>query len=207
MIICNFCKKEYEDCYIVNGLCLYCSARLNRIPEIYKSCSFDNFILNTSNREALALARRFHTTKRGLYLYGTVGSGKTHLAISILKDLISKGKSVNMVIIPDLLMSIRDSFKTGNSLESDLIELYKKGYLLFDDLGSEKITDFSVQMIYKLFNRRYIDNQHNIIITSNLSLKELAESMNDRIASRIAGMCDIIQINDKDYRLKTKKSL
>ena len=53
-----------------------------------------------------------------------------------------------------------------------------------------------------ILDKRERDKNYGIVITSNLNLSDLALRMNDKITSRIAGMCDIVKIEDKDWRLK-----
>ena len=55
--------------------------------------------------------------------------------------------------------------------------------------------------MYRLINYRY-ENMLRTFFASNLSLQELAERSGDRIASRIAEMCDIIEIGGEDKRLQ-----
>jgi DNA replication protein DnaC len=40
------------------------------------------------------------------------------------------------------------------------------------------------------------------IITSNLTLEEVSEKVGDRIASRIAGMCKVIELKGIDRRVE-----
>ena len=73
-------------------------------------------------------------------------------------------------------------------------------HLALDDIGSEKATDWALQMLYLLIDRRY-SQMLKTIITSNLTLDQIADRLDDRISSRIAGMCKIVSIKGKDRRL------
>jgi len=108
-----------------------------------------------------------------------------------------------MISVPDLLLEIRECFsgRTGDS-ESSLIEKYTgRKCLILDDLGPEKSSEWSIQTLYSIIDRRYRDVRQTLI-TSNLTLDEIAEKVGDRIASRIAGMCEVVEIKGKDRRLK-----
>ena len=74
------------------------------------------------------------------------------------------------------------------------------GLLFLDDLGAENATDFVRDTLYLIINRRY-EGKLPVIITSNLDLGELSDSVGDRIASRIAGMCDMVELEGGDRRL------
>jgi DNA replication protein DnaC len=73
--------------------------------------------------------------------------------------------------------------------------------LLLDDIGSEKVSDWSKQMFYALIDRRY-RNMAQTVITSNLTLQQLSETIDDRIASRISEMCLVVELKGNDFRLK-----
>jgi DNA replication protein DnaC len=85
---------------------------------------------------------------------------------------------------------------------TSLIEKYAgKKCLILDDLGVEKTTEWSLQTLYTIIDRRYREEKQTLI-TSNLTLDEIAEKVGDRIASRIAGMCKVVEIKGRDRRLK-----
>ena len=109
------------------------------------------------------------------------------------------------VSIPDLLLEIRHSFKEKSETdEQDIINKYSEiDLLVLDDLGIEKTSEWSIQTLYTIIDRRYRDMKRTII-TSNLNLKEIADKLDDRISSRIAGMCDCITLKGADRRLKNK---
>ena len=163
-----------------------------------------------------------NTEPKSLYLCGDRGVGKTHLACAIARFSAENREPVRYseigeritfkvsastlpmyISVPVLLMEIRDSFKNDSAMsEKKLIEKYGSApFLILDDLGVEKTTDWSLQTLYTLINRRY-EEELVTIITSNLSLKELAEKVGDRIASRIAEMCEVKVMKGEDRRLK-----
>lgn len=109
---------------------------------------------------------------------------------------------VSFISVPELLLRIRASFNQGSDEnESELLENFSGKDLLFlDDIGSEKTTEWVSQTLYLLIDRRYREMKRTII-SSNLTLDELSSKLDDRIASRIAGMCKVIEIKGKDRRL------
>ena len=111
------------------------------------------------------------------------------------------------ITVPELLLMIRNTFnrKTqhGENIptESDIIERYSDIDILYlDDLGTEKPSDWAIQVLYLLIDRRYSEMKRTII-SSNLSLNEISDRLDDRISSRIAGMCEIIKMTGKDRRI------
>ena len=120
-----------------------------------------------------------------------------------------------LITVPDLFFEIKSSFgkKDGevgwgdnirreDMSESQLINGYSGVEVLFiDDIGTEKTTDWAQQTLYTIIDRRYRENLQTVI-TSNLSLNELSDKTGDRITSRIAEMCKVIELKGKDRRLK-----
>ena len=171
---------------------------------------------------------------KGLFLHGKAGTGKTHLAVALMKEYILnmklqivldrearevlKFQNLNypyFTSIPDILMEIRATFKNNSeTTEENIINKYTEritetwqgsegtsyAFMVLDDLGVEKTTDWSLQTLYAIIDHRY-RNMKKTIITSNLNLNELSDKLGDRIASRIAGMCKTIEIKGKDRRI------
>ena len=158
---------------------------------------------------------------RGIYIHGNAGSGKTVLAAmlleavrledylhptSLLKDengvYIQKSWSY-FVSVCDLLAELRATFSNQEHSEMEIIEKYSEAkYLVLDDIGIEKTTDWTFQTLYLIINRRY-EYLRPTIFTSNLSLEKLAEQLgDDRIPSRIFGMCYIHSMKNTDRRLE-----
>jgi hypothetical protein len=78
---------------------------------------------------------------------------------------------------------------------------YKEFPLILDDIGTEKPSEWAQQNIFLIIDRRY-ETLRQTIFTSNLSLDELSERLGDRITSRIAEMCKVIELKGKDRRIK-----
>jgi DNA replication protein DnaC len=144
--------------------------------------------------------------------YGHAGSGKTHLSVAITKQIIEEKQiQVKFVRIVDLLLEIRKTFDENESWkaenESELLRKYTfTPLLILDDIGSEKTTDWVRQVLYQIIDERWIE-QKPIIVTSNLTLDELEGRLGERIASRIAGMTQLIEMQSHDYRIKSNPKL
>lgn len=144
---------------------------------------------------------------QGFYLYGPAGVGKSHQAAVLMRNVMSEGvRQAEWVNVLSLLSTIRDSYGRSNyderESEAAIVERYSKyEWLCMDDLGAEKTTDWTMQVLYLIINNRY-ENMLTTTFTSNVSLDELASNMeDDRLVSRITGMCRPIRITGGDRRL------
>jgi len=153
------------------------------------------------------IAKKFEKireTKKGIFIHGSVGTGKTHIAYALKKqwDEENPYRTAILYNTPDLLHSEkldfdRDSYSKKRSLEK-LKE--SKQLLILDDVGSENATGWVLDQLYMLINKRY-NEMKPIIFTSNLSIEEVGKVLGDRIASRIVEMCDVIELTGDDKRL------
>ncbi len=184
-----------------------------RIPTRYNKVTLDNFETPSSSLKAsLQFAREYVQNyslenPKGLYIYGTTGSGKTHLAIGILKGLIEKGFDGVFYNIVDLLDSIRSTFdpNSESSPKGRLTQEQERQIIVLDDFGVQKTSAWVVDRLYALINRRYQDCK-TLIITSNIKSKDLLKQVETRLVSRIVDMCEEIEIKADDYRLREMHS-
>jgi DNA replication protein DnaC len=152
--------------------------------------------------------------KSGYYFHGPVGTGKTDLAVSFLKHVILNSEPAYgydgkyrlqdniglFVSVPIMLLNIRGAFKSETVEEMDLIKKYvKPEILVMDDLGTEKPSDWVIQTLYVIINSRYEEDKQTVI-TSNYSLDDIRKNLNDKIASRITAMTEVIEIKGIDRR-------
>jgi DNA replication protein DnaC len=146
------------------------------------------------------------------FIFGKVNTGKTLRAIfMMLQEEKQNWLNAEMVFdiyqdsdaryvfisAPELLNKIKQGFEDKS--DQAILDHYSSVYfLIIDELGVEKVSDWALQTLYLIINRRY-ENMKKTIITSNFTLEELAARLNDdRITSRIERMC---KIEEKlDYR-------
>lgn len=142
--------------------------------------------------------------QEGLFITGPAGTGKTHLAAAILREMlrVPTDRKARMIGVPDLMLTLQASFRDQAPRAQDEIidDLASASILVLDDLGAEKASEYTTQALYVLINRRY-GNERQTIITSNLGLDEIAMHCSDRIASRIAGMCRVVTLTGPDRRV------
>lgn len=173
----------------------------------YRDVSLETYRATTAaQRAALDAAKSFSANPSGfLYLHGTTGIGKTHLAVGIYREQTRESAhGVEFWRVPELLLHLRSQIGRDVSEEEAIDPLLRARVLILDDLGAEKITDWVRQAFYVVVSRRELDELPTVF-TSNLSLGEIEARIGDeRITSRIAGAARIVRVDGQDQRVATR---
>lgn len=130
-------------------------------------------------------------------LTGSVGTGKTHLAAAMAHYAIENGVITKFGNVTDIFQSLRDSFTSDEDILSDVKAV---PFLVLDDLGKERQTDWTTETIYSIINYRY-EHMLPTVITTNLSMSDLQERLGAATVSRLMEMCDYVEMNGEDYRV------
>lgn len=141
---------------------------------------------------------------KGVFVWGDVGRGKSVFIISLFKWLYLRGIRGKFIVCPEFVMELQDLYNSNRKQKMTSFEylqdIASSKILFIDDLGVEKSTDYVKQSLYYLLNYRE-QNLLRTFITSNFSLDYLAKEIDPRLASRISGMCNIVQFTGDDLRL------
>ncbi len=186
-----------------------------RIPRRYEHCDLDSYV--TSNHESQKRAKlyvqrflnKYPQIDIGLLFLGTCGVGKTHLAISLVKQLITeKGESCLFYDFRDLLREIQSSWNSvSQTSELDVLRpVLETKVLVLDELGAKKPTEWVRDTVAYIINSRYNYKKLTIFTSNYLDSPNRAgeETLTDRIGirlrSRLYEMCREIEIRGKDFR-------
>ena len=185
----------------------------------YQGATLDNIRVTGATYQIFGEIVRPYAAAEGrwstgsLYLWGGTGTGKTWLGIAVVRELIANldtsGMAISMV---DLLDAIRETYhdKSATTTAELLGRLEKTPVLLLDDLGAEKVTDWTQERLYRLVNARS-NAQLPTVFTSNYNTKALADRVGPRIAGRIVEMCggphgNLVEWAGPDWRLTDWKA-
>ncbi len=189
------------------------------LPKRYAACHFHSYKPANPSQEAAfryasRLAMEYPAVDRGLLLMGTVGVGKTHLAVSILKALTERGFSCLFYEFGSLLKEIQDSYN-ANTQTSELRVLapvFNAEVLVLDEVGVSKPTDWVRDTMAHVINTRYNDNKLTIFTTNypdnrpNDREETLEDRIGIRLRSRLYEMCKTVMISGEDYRRNFDKA-
>jgi DNA replication protein DnaC len=213
-----------------------------QIPRRYEHCELNTFECDPGDKaqksltDARWLAGRFveeyPAEKTGLLFVGTVGVGKTHLAVGIIKTLI-RDKGIHCVFCDyrELLKAIQNSYNPSvQATEMQILRpVLEAEVLTLDELGAVRSTEWVFDTVNYILNSRYNNNLTTIITTNypdraeqtrldeeaprSYSAAERAarrETLGDRIGermrSRLHEMCKKVEIEGPDYREQSKKA-
>lgn len=183
---------------------LYFLKDFSLMDDDLKNASFDNYKAVT--REQKEDLKNIRSQLKGyldgqeynIVLIGDTGVGKSHLAYSALKSLSDHTKKMGVFInVVDLLAKIKEDF----SLEAEYIRRISEAeWLVLDDLGTEKVTEWSSGILYSILNRR-----SKTIITTNLSPQDIVGIYGKRVYSRVFKKTGLGTTNEHVYQFKTQQ--
>lgn len=184
-----------------------------RLPRRYDGFHFSNYKPQSQTQEsalklAMSLTMEFPAVDRGLLLMGSVGVGKTHLAVSILKGLTERGFKCLFYEFGSLLKEIQDSYnpQTFASELGVLSPVLRSDVLVLDELGASKPTDWVRDTMAHIINTRYNDKKLTVFTTNYLDDRRrdgeevLEDRIGTRLRSRLYEMARTVVIDGKDYR-------
>lgn len=148
-----------------------------------------------------------HKWKEGFYLWGPAGSGKTLLACIFLQELMLKYSCAGQFVdlsrqffqrIKRSYDNTDESYGTSGQILDELIQV---PFIVIDDFGVQRNTEWESEMLYNLIDSRYAE-ERTTIVTSNSNISEYKKLTHGRVYSRILEMCRIIHVDLPDYREK-----
>ncbi|MCA1666821.1 MAG: ATP-binding protein [Thermomicrobia bacterium] len=177
----------------------------------FVDCTFASFDKDVpGTREAFIQAKQYSETYEPIWivLFGTYGTGKTHLAAAIANEAVRQQMTVHFGVVPDLLDQLRAAYdpKTGVSFDDRFTAIREVGVLVLDDLGTENTTPWAREKLFQIINYRAMQKLPLVVTSNNIRPDQKQgidfPGVDDRIASRLADvrMVRHIHIPAGDYR-------
>src|SRR5215472_4727800 len=212
-----------------------------RIPARYEHCTLADFATDfTGAHRSLAAARlaagrfveEYPLEKTGLLLIGPIGTGKTHLAVGIIQELVrSKGVPCRFCDYRELLKEIQNSYNPNvQATELEILRpIFEAEVLVLDELGAVKPTEWVWDTVSHILNSRYNEKKTTIITTNFANLppgelqvargasaseaarhaarnETLGDRITERMRSRLHEMCRVVQLEGADFRQRVQSA-
>lgn len=183
------------------------------IPKRFRGVSFDrppvsDMARHPETRAAVDQAREYIADLagqlgggRGLWLYGETGTGKTTLAMLVARAALAAGHTAAVYTLPELLARIRRTYDADDDFSyiGFFDRLVSVDLLYLDDLGTEKRTDWVLEQLYAIVNRRY-ETERSVLVTTNLAHEDLEDQIGQRTVSRLHQLCEGVPLFGADRR-------
>ena len=211
------------------------------VPGRYEHCTLDGYEwsfsgANPSLKLAAGVVQRFvaeyplGTDGTGLLLTGSIGVGKTHLAVSLLRELIFlRGARGMFCDYRDLLKQVQNSYKAKAGItEMEILQpIFDVEVLVLDEIGASKPTEWVWDTVSHILNSRYNNRRTTILTTNYPNLpaygagpqvspidqersavrgETLGDRIGERMRSRLQEMCVPVEMSGEDFRQKVKRA-
>lgn len=203
-----------------------------QIPPNYKNATFESFLFHRPEKQQEALLQGAYQAaytytekfpldlkKPGLLFVGPTGTGKTHLAVAVMRRLMQQGHECFFIGYQDLLEKLKSSYDPsyGSARRESFERALECEVLVLDDLGAYRVSDWVLDTVTYLMTER-CNQRRPVIATTNLlehpagpvrkmpggetdTRYMLSERIGERARSRLMEMCLTVRLHGiADYR-------
>lgn len=170
------CKYEKEFNNIKNTITYF------ETPKFLREARLKDIYLDDKTRiNVIKYIKRFIDSYKkgekikGLYLYGSFGSGKSYIINALINELGKSGVNCVSVYFPTMLKVLKDGF--GTNFEGKMQEIMNADILLIDDIGAENNTAWSRDEVLGTILQHRMDNDLSTFFTSNFSIEQLEDHL------------------------------
>ena len=154
--------------------------------------------------DAYELAQAFALDPVGtLALYGSFGTGKTHLLAAIANAVADAGHTCRFASVVSLFDALQERIQIGQDYHELLRKAIEAPLLVLDDLDKLKPSEFREETLYKILNGRNVACLP-LVFSANRAPDELVRWIGEASRSRLMAGLIPVQMNGSDYRLEEK---
>ncbi len=157
-------------------------------------------------QECKKFLNEFDTSFSNLFFYGDTGVGKTFLSNCVAKELLDTSHSV-IYFTAFQLFDILSKNTFSKAADDDIIAAHQNIFdcdlLIIDDLGTELPNSFTASQLFLCLNERIL-RKRSTIISTNLTINQVAELYSERTFSRISSRYVMLKLFGDDIRIQKK---
>lgn len=152
--------------------------KLINLPASLKKASLAQVDLDDMERlpvfeKLLAFVEQYPAIRKGLYLYGDFGVGKSFMVAALAHDLSEKrGVSSTLLHYPSFVIDAKNAISDGN-VKTLVDEIKLSEVLILDDIGAEQSTAWVRDEILQVILQYRMQENLPTFFTSNFNFEEL----------------------------------
>jgi DNA replication protein DnaC len=196
------CRKE-EDLQATWRACVP--------PSRSDNMSFDTYAPKTASQRNAFTAARFYaespeSTPKGLAFLGPVGCGKTHLLVSVARQIVSAGKSLGFVDFDRLAGDVRRGYSEGTSDTAAIRDAMAFDFVVIDELGKGRGTEWESWLADQLISVAYQQGTRLLVASNHPAEHDggkycpLEQRIGGRAWSRLQHMTMMVHVDGPDGR-------
>lgn len=207
---CDY-KKEYSEKYKYKKNII-----INYMPDSFKDVSIKTSKIDRDDKEQVKVFSKIITWIKnpvypGFYIYGSYGTGKTHILSCIVNDLAKLNYKTGYIYTIDFVIKMREKMLDNDSYLDEIEKIKNLDILAFDDMGAEKMSDWARDELFMPILNYRMENKLITLFSSNESLvslkSKISKASNDEVAKerfmeRIRTLTNQIVLDGKSKRIQ-----
>ena len=179
------------------------------IPMAFRNRNFENYCVDRPEQQhALDVARDFadnfwirHRPAGACLVFaGEMGTGKSHLAISIAQQVMRRGTAMYLRAA-DMIRRVRSTWSRESvQSEDEVLRMFERlDLLVIDEVGVQRGTEDEQRILFDVIDRRYSELRPTILLT-NLNGASFAEFIGPRLMDRLRERAVVVPFKWASHR-------